>query len=255
MTDQSITIKDFEEAESPIIYLDHVSKEFRRGFKKLSNLDTAALKDISLKIYKGEFAFIVGDSGSGKTTLIRLLMRELTATKGKVYVSGRDIGRLRAGQIGIYRRSIGVVFQNFKLLANKTVYNNVAFALHVTGASKSEIKRMVPKVLNMVGLEDKANAYPNELSGGQQQRVAIARALVNNPLILLADEPTGNLDPNNSWEIMTLLNDINKRGTTVVVVTHNHEIVDEYQKRVITLDDGRIISDEENSGYTTIRKD
>lgn len=233
--------REMSKIEAPVILFEHVSKEYQKGI--------AAIEDINISIYKGEFVFIVGSSGSGKSTLIRLLMKEILPTKGKVFVAGREVGRLRKRQVSKYRRSIGVVFQDFRLLKDRNVFENVAFAQRVVEAPIRQIKRQVPKMLSLVGLTDKYKAYPGELSGGQQQRVALARALVNNPVILLADEPTGNLDPKNSWEIMQLLEDINKRGTTVVVVTHNQEIVDKMQKRVITLRNGRVISDEEKGRY------
>ncbi|MBP3609295.1 MAG: cell division ATP-binding protein FtsE [Lachnospiraceae bacterium] len=233
--------RELSKIETPVITFEHVSKEYQKGI--------AALENINLRIYKGEFVFIVGSSGSGKSTMIRLLLKEILPSKGKVFVVGRDLGRLRRFQVSKYRRSIGVVFQDFRLLKDRNVYENVAFAQRIVEVPERQIKRQVPKLLSLVGLMEKRKAYPEELSGGQQQRVALARALVNNPMILLADEPTGNLDPKNSWEIMSLLEDINKRGTTVVVVTHNQEIVDRMQKRVITLKDGRIISDEEKGRY------
>lgn len=240
MTEYDIQ-REMSKIEAPVILFENVSKEYQKG--------VAAIENINISIYKGEFVFIVGSSGSGKSTLIRLLMKEILPSKGKVFVSGREVGRLRRRQVSKYRRSIGVVFQDFRLLKDRNVFENVAFAQRVVEAPIREIKRQVPKMLSLVGLTDKYKAYPGELSGGQQQRVALARALVNNPVILLADEPTGNLDPKNSWEIMSLLEEINKRGTTVVVVTHNQEIVDRMQKRVITLRNGRVISDEEKGRY------
>lgn len=233
--------REMSKIEAPVISFEHVSKEYQKGI--------TAIEDINIRIYKGEFVFIVGSSGSGKSTMIRLMLKEILPSKGKVFVAGREIGRLRKSQVGKYRRSIGVVFQDFRLLKDRNVYDNVAFAQRVVEAPERLIKRQVPKMLSLVGLLDKRKSFPNELSGGQQQRVALARALVNNPVILLADEPTGNLDPKNSWEIMNLLEDINKRGTTVVVVTHNQDIVDSMQKRVITLKNGRVISDEEKGRY------
>lgn len=240
MTEYDIQ-REMSKIEAPVILFENVSKEYQKG--------VAAIENINISIYKGEFVFIVGSSGSGKSTLIRLLMKEILPSRGKVFVAGREIGRLRRRQVSKYRRSIGVVFQDFRLLKDRNVFENVAFAQRVVEAPIREIKRQVPKMLSLVGLTDKYKAYPGELSGGQQQRVALARALVNNPVILLADEPTGNLDPKNSWEIMSLLEEINKRGTTVVVVTHNQEIVDRMQKRVITLRNGRVISDEEKGRY------
>lgn len=237
--------REMSKIEAPVISFENVSKEYQKGI--------TAIEDVNISIYKGEFVFIVGSSGSGKSTLIRLMLKEILPSKGKVFVAGREVGRLRRSQVGKYRRSIGVVFQDFRLLKDRNVFENVAFAQRVVEAPMREIKRQVPKMLSLVGLSEKYKAYPSELSGGQQQRVALARALVNNPVILLADEPTGNLDPKNSWEIMSLLEDINKRGTTVVVVTHNQDIVDQMQKRVITLKNGRVISDEEKGRYRYVK--
>ena len=204
---------------------------------------------MSLKIEKGEFVFIVGSSGSGKTTLIKLLLKELDPTSGKIRVADTDYSKLKRKNIPKIRRKIGVVFQNFRLLKDRTVYENVAFAQRVIETPSRYIRRQVPAMLTLVGLADKYKSFPKQLSGGEQQRVALARALVNKPEILLADEPTGNLDPKNSWEIMRLLEDVNKKGTTVVVVTHNKEIVNMMKKRVITLKHGEIISDEQKGGY------
>lgn len=233
--------RDLGKVQAPVIMFDHVSKNYQK--------DTPALDDISFSIDKGEFVFIVGSNGSGKSTLLRLMMREISPTKGKVFVAGKELSRLRRYQISKYRRSIGVVFQNFRLLKDRNAYDNVAFAMRVTEALPSEIKQRVPRMLSLVGLTEKYKAFPSELSGGEQQRVAIARALVNNPVILLADEPTGNLDPKISTEIMHLLEEVNRRGTTVVVVTHNTEAVDQMQKRVILLKKGKIVSDEKKGGY------
>ena len=231
-----------EQSKTPIICLENVYKNYQK--------DIPALRDISIKINKGEFVFIVGASGSGKSTLIKLLLKEIEPTKGKVFVNNKDLRRLRHGQVAKYRRCLGVVFQNFRLLPDRNVYENVAFAQRVIDTPLSVIRRRVPTVLASMGLAEKFDSYPAEISGGEQQRVALARALVNNPLILLADEPTGNIDPKQSIEIMELLDDINKRGTTVIVVTHNSEIVDIMQKRVITLHDGKLISDEQKGGYS-----
>ena len=227
--------------ENGIIFLDNVSKSYSSG--------SPALNGVSLSIGRGEFVFIVGDSGSGKSTLIKLLLRELTATSGSVYVMGNDLAKLKHRQIPRFRRNLGVVFQDFRLLNDRNVYENVAFAQRIVEPPVSEIRRNVPAILATVGLAGKYKAKTKQLSGGEQQRVALARALVNNPSVLLADEPTGNLDPNNSWEIMKLLEEINESGTTVVVVTHNREIVNAMQKRVITMKKGVIISDEEKGGY------
>ncbi|MBQ8924198.1 MAG: cell division ATP-binding protein FtsE [Lachnospiraceae bacterium] len=225
-----------------MIILDHVKYKYP-GVKKY------ALNDINIKIDPGEFVFIVGSSGSGKTSLIKLLLKEMEPTSGSIKVAGVDYNKLKRRNIPKLRRRIGVVFQNFRLLKDRTVYENVAFAQRVVETPSRFIRRQVPAMLTLVGLADKYKSYPKQLSGGEQQRVALARALVNKPELLLADEPTGNLDPKNSWEIMRLLEDINRKGTTVVVVTHNKEIVNMMQKRVITLKKGEIISDEQKGGY------
>lgn len=225
----------------PIIALDDVSKQYQTGVD--------ALKNITLRIEKGEFVFVVGKSGSGKSTFIKLLLKELDPTTGKLYIAGRLVNQLKRKQVPLYRRNIGVVFQDFRLLKDRTVFENVAISQRVIGRNKREMIRNVTTMLTIVGLADKGDMYPNELSGGEQQRVAIARALVNQPTILLADEPTGNLDPQNAWEIMMLLQEVNKMGTTVVVVTHNNDIVDVMQKRVVVLDDGCVVRDDEKGGY------
>ncbi len=225
-----------------MIVLDHVKMKYPAS-------KTYALNDINIKIEDGEFVFIVGSSGSGKTTLIKLLLKELEPTSGKIKVADIDYSKLKRRNIPKLRRRIGTVFQNFRLLKDRTVYENVAFAQRVIETPTRYIRRQVPAMLTLVGLADKYKAYPKQLSGGEQQRVALARALVNKPEILLADEPTGNLDPKNSWEIMRLLEDVNKKGTTVVVVTHNKEIVNMMKKRVITLKKGELISDEQKGGY------
>ncbi len=227
--------------EKGIIYLDNVTKSYSTG--------SPAINGITLSIHKGEFVFIVGDSGSGKSTLIRLLLRELTATTGEIYVMGQNVAKIRHGKIPQYRRNLGVVFQDFRLLNDRNVYDNVAFAQRVVEVPNREIRRNVPAILATVGLAGKYKAKTTQLSGGEQQRVALARALVNKPSILLADEPTGNLDPHNSWEIMGLLEEINERGTTVVVVTHNREIVNAMKKRVIAMKKGIIVSDMEEGVY------
>ena len=231
--------------EGPVIVFDHVTKEYTDGPE---DADNQALKDVSFSINRGEFVFIVGPSGSGKSTLIRLLMREIGPTSGSIYIAGTDLSSLRNRQVCKYRRMIGIVFQDFRLLEDRTVFENIAFAQKVIGAPSRKITKNVSKMLGLVRLRNKYRSYPNKLSGGEQQRVALARALVNNPLILLADEPTGNLDPTNTEDIMELLEDINQRGTTVVVVTHNREIVDSMQKRVISLRDG-VIVDDKMGGY------
>ncbi len=225
-----------------MITLEHVSKSY-------TNDGMPALNDVSLQIDKGEFVFIVGDSGSGKSTMIKLLLRELTPSDGRITVNGVDVARLKRRQIPKYRRNIGCVFQDFRLLKDRNVYENVAFAQRVIEIPTKKIKKNVPAMLSLVGLPEKYKSKTRQLSGGEQQRVALARALVNNPPILLADEPTGNLDPRNSWEIMRLLEEINRRGTTVVVVTHNREIVNAMRKRVVTVKKGVIVSDEEKGEY------
>lgn len=227
--------------EIPIIAMEHITKQYQTGID--------ALHDVSIRIRKGEFVFVVGKSGSGKSTFIKLLLKELDPTSGKLYVGGRQVTRLARKQVSRYRRQIGVVFQDFRLLKNKTVYENIAFAQQIIGMTKREIAINVPVILDIVGLKSKAGAYPGELSGGEQQRVAIARALVNKPTILLADEPTGNLDPQTAWDIMMLLQEVNQSGTTVVVVTHNNDIVDLMKKRVITLDNGVLVHDAQKGGY------
>ncbi len=233
---------DIGTKEIPPIVLEGVSKTYRS--------DVVALNDVNIRIEKGEFVFIVGTSGSGKSTFIKLVMKEIEPSRGKVFVNGRDLTRLRRKQVPILRRSIGVVFQDFRLLKDRTVFENVAFAQRIIGATKHDINKRVPEVLALVGLSEKIRAYPRELSGGEQQRVALARALVNRPTLLLADEPTGNLDPKNSWEIMELLEQINRNGTTVVVVTHNQEIVNMMKKRVVALHNGVLVSDEKKGGYS-----
>ena len=233
--------KKKREGSDAVITLDRVSKSYSSG--------SPALDNVSLTIKKGEFVFIVGDSGSGKSTLIKLLLRELTPTSGRVIVNGADVARLKRRQVPKFRRNLGIVFQDFRLLPDRNVYENIAFAQKVVEAPNRKIKSRVLAMLSMVGLLDKYKAFPNELSGGEQQRIAIARALVNKPAILLCDEPTGNLDPANSNEIMKILNQVNKQGTTVLVVTHNMEIVQQMKKRTITMSEGKIISDQEKGGY------
>ncbi|MCC8141296.1 MAG: cell division ATP-binding protein FtsE [Lachnospiraceae bacterium] len=218
-----------------MIILENVCKSYIAGVN--------ALEDVNIQIDDGEFVFVVGESGSGKSTLIKLLTKELDATSGKIVVNGKKLDHVRRRQIPCYRRDIGCVYQDFRLLKDRNVYDNVAFAQRVISASNRSIKRNVPKMLSLVGLAAKYRSKPDQLSGGEQQRVAIARALVNSPKILLADEPTGNLDPNNAWEIMKLLEEINQRGTTVLVVSHNTAIVEQMQKRVIKLQLGHVVSD------------
>lgn len=229
------------EAGKYAILLEGINKSYSDG--------VPALIDVNLKIEPGEFVFIVGDSGSGKSTLIKLLLRELTASSGKIIVSGYDLMKIRHGKIPKFRRNLGVVFQDFRLLKDRNVYDNVAFAQRIIQKPEREIRKNVPGILSTVGLGGKYKAKPKQLAGGEQQRVAVARALVNKPSILLADEPTGNLDVKNTLEIMKLLEKINENGTTVLVVTHNREIVNDMKKRVITLKQGMIVSDEKEGGY------
>lgn len=233
-----------------MIKLEHVSKSYSAGIP--------ALNDVSLNIEEGEFVVVVGDSGSGKSTLIKLLLKELEPTEGTITINGRKLNKIRRRQIPKFRRNIGVVFQDFRLLKDRNIYDNVAFAQKVIGESNRSIKKNVPKLLSMVGLAAKYRSYPRQLSGGEQQRVAIARALINKPKILLADEPTGNLDANNAWEIMKLMEEINEQGTTVVVVTHNLEIVKAMNKRVITMQKGVVVDDTASDHYgkdTSVEQD
>lgn len=219
-----------------------------RDVCKTYGTGTEAVHNANFKIEKGEFAFLIGGSGSGKSTLIKMILKEEEPTSGKIIINGKDTTYLKPSRVPYLRRSMGIVFQDFRLLPDKTVYENVAFAMHVVKATPKHIRRQVPMVLAQVGLSHKAKVFPNELSGGEQQRVALARAIVNNPSMLIADEPTGNLDPNTAWDIMRLLNDINLRGTTVVVATHAKDIVDRMHKRVIQVDNGNIVRDEKG-GY------
>ncbi|MEG2038279.1 MAG: cell division ATP-binding protein FtsE [Oscillospiraceae bacterium] len=221
-----------------MIELTNVSKVYKTG--------TNALKDVNLKVEKGEFVFVVGSSGAGKSTLIKLLLREETATSGIVQVNGINLNKITSKQIPYFRRSLGVVFQDFRLIPNMTVYENVAFALRVTNVPTRIIRKRVPYILSLVGLTSKAKSLPEHISGGEQQRVALARALVNNPTLLIADEPTGNIDPELSFEIMQLLSEINRCGTTVVMVTHDHELVRQFPNRIITIEGGRITFDGRN---------
>jgi cell division transport system ATP-binding protein len=221
------------------------------GVTKVYDPDVVALRDVAFHIDKGEFVFVVGASGSGKSTLIRLLLKELEPTEGRIMVGGRDLTRLKRSKVPQLRRNIGCVFQDFKLLPNRTAAENVAYALKVQGEGKSSIRRKVPEVLGLVGLSHKMGSLPDELSGGEQQRVSIARAFVNHPPLLVCDEPTGNLDPDTSVGIMQLLYRINRAGTTILMVTHDREMVDKMRKRVIALEDGRLIRDERRGGYGT----
>jgi len=225
-----------------MIRLDNVSKTYRGAGE-------SALTGIDLEIARGEFVFLVGASGSGKSSLLRLLLREEKLDSGELFVLGESLTSMPQRQVAKYRRRLGVVFQDFRLLSNKTVYQNVAYALQVIGKSRAFVETSVPDVLRLVGLEDKSSSFPAALSGGQQQRVAIARALVNRPELLLADEPTGNLDPDNSREIMGLLSRINLSGTTIVMATHDRGIVDQMQRRVVEIQDGRVIRDAETASY------
>lgn len=224
-----------------MIRLENVSKSYANGVE--------ALKDINIEIEDGEFVFIVGNSGSGKSTLIKLLLKEVEPTSGAIYVDGMNLGKMKRRYVPMYRRKIGCVFQEFRLLKDRNVYENVAFAQRVVATPTQQIRKDVPAILSTVGLAEKYRSLPKQLSGGEQQRVALARALVNKPAILLADEPTGNLDPKNSRDIMRLLTEINEKGTTVVVVTHDKEMVNLMKKRVIALKKGVIISDERDAGY------
>lgn len=224
-----------------MIRMENVNKVYENG--------AVGLKDMSLHINKGEFVFVVGSSGSGKSTFIRLLLKEIEPTSGNIIINNTDITKVKRRQIPYIRRKIGVVFQDFRLLPSKTVYENVAFAMQVVETNPKIIRRNVPQVLAMVGLGKKAKAYPNQLSGGEQQRVSLARAIINRPPILLADEPTGNLDPDTAWEIMDLIQEINRNGTTVVISTHAKDIVDKMRKRVITINKGAVMRDIEGGGY------
>jgi cell division transport system ATP-binding protein len=225
-----------------VIRLEHVSKSYPTSTRP-------ALDDVSVDIDKGEFVFLVGSSGSGKSTFLRLLLKEEVPTRGHVHVAGKDLSRLSSWKVPALRRSIGCVFQDFRLLPNKTVFQNVAFALEVIGKPSHVVDRVVPEVLELVGLEGKAKRMPDELSGGEQQRVAVARAFVNRPMILIADEPTGNLDPGTSVGIMKLLDRINRTGTTVVMATHDAAIVDSMRRRVVELSDGRVVRDQSRGVY------
>lgn len=224
-----------------LIEMNGVDKKYRRS--------TTALRDINVKVNQGEFVYIVGPSGAGKSTFIKLLYREEKATAGTIKVGKFDLNKLRRRDISMLRRSIGVVFQDYKLLPKKTVFENVAYAMQVIGEKPRDIKKRVPEVLDLVGLKHKMRSFPHQLSGGEQQRVAIARAIVNNPKVLIADEPTGNLDPEISWEIMQLLERINLQGTTILMATHNKQIVDTLRHRVIAIENGRIVRDEEEGEY------
>jgi len=224
-----------------MINLYNVTKIYPNGVK--------GLNDVSLTIQKGDFIFLVGPSGAGKTSLIKIIFREELPTRGQVLFNGKNILRLKGREIPYLRRKIGMVFQDFRLLPQKNVFENVSFAMEVTGTSGRNIRARVPEVLKQMGLQEKAKVFPSELSGGEQQRVCIARAMVNSPALLIADEPTGNLDPDTSWELMRLLNDINKSGTTIIMATHAREIVDSMKKRVVAMADGKVSRDEEEGVY------
>ena len=228
-------------AREPVIVMSDVGMTYPNG--------KVALSDVSVRIRGGDFVFLVGPSGAGKSTFIRLLIREQLATTGRVVVAGRDLAKLRRSHVPHLRRRIGIVFQDFRLLPNKTVFENVAFALEVTGASRGAIRQAVPRLLNLVGLQEHDHHLPTQLSGGEQQRVAIARAMVHDPMLLIADEPTGNLDPVTSWEIIQLLIHINALGTTVMMATHNQEIVNAMRRRVLALENGRLVRDEAGAAY------
>ena len=224
------------------------------GVTKVYEPGVVALSEVTFLIEKGEFVFVVGASGSGKSTLVRLLLKELEPTQGKITVGGRDLGRLKRSKIPMLRRNVGCVFQDFKLLPNRTAAENVGYALKVQGESRNSIRRKVPEVLTLVGLPDKMNSFPDQLSGGEQQRVSIARAVVNHPPLLVCDEPTGNLDPDTSVGIMQLLYRINRSGTTILMVTHDREMVDKMRRRVIALEDGRLARDERRGGLRPMRR-
>ena len=248
-THSPVAVIEREEAPPPIA--SAAAMVVFEGVTKIYEPDVAALSEVSFVIEKGEFVFIVGASGSGKSTLVRLVLKELEPTRGRIFVGGRDLGRLKRSKVPLLRRNVGCVFQDFKLLPNRTASENVAYALKVQGEGQNEIRRKVPEVLNLVGLSAKTHSYPDELSGGEQQRVSIARAVVNHPPLLICDEPTGNLDPDTSIGIMQLLYRINRSGTTILMVSHDRELVDKMRKRVIALEDGRLARDERRGGYAS----
>ena len=230
-----------------MITFDHVTKKYRTNI---------GLDDVSVHINKGDFVFLVGPSGAGKSTFIKLILKEINADEGTITVGEYEVSSLSNREIPMFRRKVGTVFQDFRLLPKKTVFENVAFAMEVLHKSPRQIRKQVPQILSLVGISDKAHKYPDELSAGEQQRVAIARAIVNNPQVLIADEPTGNLDPDTAWEIMDLLEQINLRGTTIVMVTHAKDIVDRMRKRVITIESGHIVRDESGRyGYKRVEAD
>jgi cell division transport system ATP-binding protein len=249
-TDAATAVLDHEPAQPPPAPSSSAMVVFE-NVTKIYEPDVAALRDVSFVIEKGEFVFIVGASGSGKSTVIRLVLKEIEPTQGKIWVGGRDLGRLKRSKVPLLRRNVGCVFQDFKLLPNRTAAENVAYALKVQGENATAIRRKVPEVLNLVGLAHKMSSLPDELSGGEQQRVSIARAFVNHPPLLICDEPTGNLDPDTSVGIMQLLYRINRSGTTILMATHDREMVDKMRKRVIALEEGRLLRDERRGGYTS----
>lgn len=224
-----------------MIRLENVTKEYKNGVK--------ALNSVNIDIQKGDFVFLVGSSGAGKSTLVKLITKEVDPEEGKIFLNNKDITKLSNRKVPDIRRHIGMIFQDFKLLENKTVYENVAFAMEILGYSSKEIKKRVPTTLDMVGLSKKTSSYPNQLSGGEQQRVSIARAIINKPTVVIADEPTGNLDPDTAWDIMNVLKDINRRGTTILMATHAKDIVDVMKKRVIALSNGKVIKDDKRGVY------
>ena len=226
-----------------MITFTNVAKYYENGTK------STALEEINLKINTGEFVTLVGKSGAGKSTLVKLIIGEEQPTRGKIIVAGQDIGKMRSTDLPTLRRKLGVVFQDFRLLPKKTVHENVAFAMEVAGRLEHEINEVVPQVLDMVGLADRANHFPSQLSGGEKQRVAIARAMINRPMVIIADEPTGNLDPVNTWEIIKLLTKINELGTTIILATHSKDIVNALGKRVVSIDKGKVVRDEQNGRY------
>ena len=242
MSEKTVDLKSFaaEKGNDTVIEFKDVSKTYHNG--------THALSDVNITINRGEFVFVVGSSGAGKSTFMKLIMREEKANTGSITVNGFNLRKMRRKNIPMLRRTMGIVFQDFRLIPKMNVFDNVAFAMHVVGASGRQIRREVSKALSAVGLGDKARSMPNELSGGEQQRVGLARALVNNPALIIADEPTGNVDPNMSYEIVSMLTAINKQGTTVLMVTHDHSLVRDFKHRVIMLDDGKIVADNAAGG-------
>jgi cell division transport system ATP-binding protein len=240
-TEEELPVSSEDDSGASAVVFEDVQKTYEPG--------VVALDGVSFTIDKGEFVFVVGASGSGKSTVIRLLLKEIEPTEGRIIVGGRDLGRLKRSKVPLLRRNVGCVFQDFKLLPNRTTTENIGYALRVQGESSAEIRKKVPEVLNMVGLAHKMNSRPEELSGGEQQRVSIARAFVNHPPLLVCDEPTGNLDPDTSVGIMQLLYRINRTGTTILMVTHDREMVDKMRKRVIALEEGKLVRDERRGGY------